>query len=258
MDWSQIWRMTQNSNPVFLFISVFLFILSQLVSVFRFNLFLRKIGVRISFLTNSKLYLLGMFYNFFIPGGIGGDAYKVFVLSKSHQKPLKSLGQVIFLDRFMGLVAIGFMICGMFIFIQIPFPEYWKWSVAILGILAGGFILKLVIKFFHTHKKRIYLGFIYSVCIQLLQLASVWFILKSFDLEGNPMVYLLMFLVSSLLSIVSFAGLGIREAVFYYGATWFDFNPDLSASVALSFSLMTALVSFFGIIFQFRKINLKK
>lgn len=258
LDWAQIRIMFQKANPVFFTLSVFIFIASQFVSVLRFNLFLRKVGIRISFETNSKLYLLGMFYNFFIPGGIGGDAYKAYVLSRSYNKSLKSLGQIVFLDRFIGLVAIGFGLCVLLIFIEIPFPEYLKWLTIIFGIIGVGIVLRLVIKFFHTHKKRVYLGFLYSIIIQGLQLLSVLCIMLSFGLEGNTMIYLAMFLVSSILSIVSFAGLGIREAVFYYGAVWFRFNEDTSAIIALSFSLITAAVSFLGIVFLFQKIELGK
>lgn len=257
LDWVHIGEVFQKADVVFFGLSVVFYVASQLVSVVRFNLFVRKIGVRISFWTNSQLYLLGMFYNFFIPGGIGGDAYKAYALSKSHKKSLKSLGKVVFLDRFIGLVAIGFAICILLIFIKIPYPDYLKWIAVIAGFMGTGVILRLTIKFFHTHKKRIFLGFAYSILIQALQLVSVWCITQSFGVEGNTLIYLTMFLISSVLSIVSFAGLGIREAIFYYGAHWFNFNEDTSAIIALSFSLMTAAISFLGIIFIFKEIQLQ-
>lgn len=258
MDWAQIRMMSQKSSLSFLVLAVVFFLLSQLVSVLRFDLFLREAGVRISFSANSKLYLLGMFYNFFIPGGVGGDTYKAYILSKTQNKPLKSLGEAVFVDRLIGLAAIGFMACILAGFISFPIEKYWKWFIIFVGFAVIGTILKLTMKFFHIHKKQIYPGFLYSVVVQILQMISVWCILKSFDMEGNSLIYLLMFLISSVLSVISFAGLGVREAVFYYGGVWFDFNPDLSAGVALSFSLITALVAFFGIKFQFGGLNLKK
>ncbi len=258
LDWVQIRILFQKANVLFFGLSVFFFILSQLVSVSRFNLFVRKVGIRISFTTNSQLYLLGMFYNFFIPGGIGGDAYKAYMLSKAYNKSLKSLGKVAFLDRFIGLVAIGFAICILLMFIEIPFPDYLKWMLIVGGLIGIALILRLTNKFFHTHKKRVFLGFIYSVIIQSLQLASVWCIMQSFGVRGDPVIYLTIFLVSSILSVISFAGIGIREAVFYYTAPWFNFNEDTSAIIALSFSLMTATVSFLGIIYLFKEIPLGK
>lgn len=257
LDWTQIGVVFKKADILFFILAIIFFVASQLVSVFRFDLFLRKEGVRISFWVNAQLYLLGMFYNFFIPGGVGGDAYKAYVLSKAYNKSLKSLGKIVFLDRFIGLVAIGFTISILLIFIEVPIHQYLKWLGVILGFLGTLIILKLSNKFFHTHKKRISIGFIYSIFIQVLQLICVWCILKSFNIEGNILMYLTMFLISSILSIISFAGLGIREAVFYYGAHWYHFNEDTSAVIALSFSLMTAAISFLGIIFLFKKIQLE-
>lgn len=256
LDWTQIGMMFREVNVFYFFLSIIAFVLSQLVAVFRFNLFVRNIGIRISFWTNSQLYLLGMFYNFFIPGGIGGDAYKVYLLSKAYKKSLKTLGKIVFLDRFIGLLAIAFGIVFLIMFIEIPFPEYLKWIAVIGGFIGILIVLKLTNKFFHTHKKRIHLGFLYSIVSQIFQLLCVWLIMQSFGIEGNTIIYLTMFLVSSILSIVSFAGIGIREAVFYYGAHWFNFNEDVSTIIALSFSLMTMAVSFFGIIYLFKKIPL--
>lgn len=255
LDWEHIGEIFQEANVFFFGLSIIFYVSSQLVSVARFNLFVRKTGIRISFWTNSQLYLLGMFYNFFIPGGIGGDAYKAYVLSKTYKKSLKSLGKVVFLDRFIGLLAIGFVACLLIIFIKIPFADYLKWIIITIGLIGILVILKLTNKIFHTHKKRIYLGFLYSILVQGLQLLSVWCIMQSFAVHENTIIYLVMFLISSVLGIVSFAGLGIREAVFYYGAHWFSFNENISAIIALSFSLMTAAISFLGIIFIFKKIQ---
>src|SRR5690606_20217410 len=83
LNWEQIRLTLGQANPFYFGLAVILFVVSQFISVFRFNLFIRKVGVRIRFKTNLQLYLLGMFYNFFLPGGVGGDAYKAFALSKA-------------------------------------------------------------------------------------------------------------------------------------------------------------------------------
>ncbi len=258
LNWDEIRNLLTIANPFYFAAAIFFFLISQVISVFRFNIFIRKIGVRLTYEANSKLYLLGMFYNFFLPGGVGGDAYKAFALSKSHNKSLKKVGQIVFVERFLGIVAIGFMMCFLIVFIKTSYSYYWNLGISIVGFISTFIFLKLIIRFLHTYKKRIYIGFFYSVLIQLAQLICVFFLLKSFQIEDNYLIYLLLFLISSVLSVISFAGLGIREAVFYYGAHWFQFDPDISAAVALSFSLITAVVSFTGIIYIFKKIQLKK
>lgn len=258
LDWEEISATVRKSDPFFFGAAVLLFVLSQLISVFRFDIFIRKAGVRLDFKTNTRLYLLGMFYNFFIPGGVGGDAYKAVLISKSHNKSLKRIGKIVFIERFVGILAIGFVICLLVLFIRTEIPYYWNLILSVIGIIGCFIILRLVIRFLYANPKRVYLGFYYSLLVQAAQLASVLLILKSFGVTEHYLIYLLLFLVSSVLSVISFAGVGIREAVFFYGAQIFQFNADTSTMVALSFSLMTMAVSFVGIIYMFRKINLKR
>jgi uncharacterized membrane protein YbhN (UPF0104 family) len=258
LDWTQIQIMLKKANAFYFGLALLMFMISQIISVFRFNLFIRKVGVRISFKTNAQLYLLGMFYNFFLPGGVGGDAYKAFALSKAQNKSLKRVGRIVFVERFLGIIAIGFCICILLLFLPVEVSYFWNVLVASLGILGVFLILQIVINWLPIHSKRVYIGFYYSLMIQVLQIACVFFILKSFQVEGNYFAYFLMFLVSSVLSVISFAGLGIREFVFYYGAEWFQFNSDISASVALAFSIITALISFLGIIYLVKPIEMKK
>jgi uncharacterized membrane protein YbhN (UPF0104 family) len=258
LDWTQIRLMLEKANLIYFGMAVVIFVISQVISVFRFNLFIRKVGVRISFKTNAQLYLLGMFYNFFLPGGVGGDAYKAFALSKAQNKSLKRVGRIVFVERFLGIIAIGFCMCILVLFLPIQISYGWNITVCIIGILGAFVILQLVIGWLPIHRMRVYIGFFYSVMIQILQVLCVFFILKSFQVDGNYFAYFFMFLISSILSVISFAGLGIREFVFYYGAQYFDFNSDISASVALSFSIITAFVSFLGIIYLVKPIQMKK
>ena len=44
-----------------------------------------------------------MFYNFFIPGGIGGEFYKSYLMKKSFGWNLKSLAKILIQDRAIGL-----------------------------------------------------------------------------------------------------------------------------------------------------------
>lgn len=257
LNWNEVGRLLQVANLIYFGLAIICFLASQLISVLRFDLFIRKIGIRMSFQVNIRLYLLGMFYNFFLPGGVGGDAYKVYLLNKSHQKSFKKIGEVVFIERFIGVVAIGFLASMLIMFIETPLSRFWNIGIGVCGFAVTLIILKWVIRYLHSHKKRVYIVFAYSILIQLFQLGCVFFILKSFHIDDHYLIYLLLFLVSSVLSVISFAGIGIREAVFYYGAHWYDFNPDISASVALSFSIFTAILSFAGIIWLFGGIRLE-
>lgn len=256
LDWKQIELMLKSARPFYFLLAILLFVISQAISVFRFDLFIRNVGIRLSLKNNAQLYLLGMFYNFFLPGGVGGDAYKAYFLSKSFDKKIKKVGQVVFVERFLGIVGIGFLLSISVLFLKLPITYFINFVVFGLGIAFTFLIMKLLTRWFFIHKKRIYLGFFYSIAIQLAQLLCIFFILKAFNVTDNHFIYLVLFLLSSVLSVISFAGIGIREAVFYYGAIWFQFSSDISAAVALSFSLTTAMISVLGIIYLLKPIKL--
>lgn len=258
LNWVEIGAMLHTANLFHFAIAGIFFVGSQIFSVLRFNLFIRKIGIRMNFQNNLKLYLLGMFYNFFLPGGIGGDVYKVYFLNQSFGKSLKKIGQLIFLDRFLGIIAIGFFLCVLLLFINAPISYVWNLLVFGIGIISVFLVLKLLNRWIFVHRTRIYYGFLYSILIQLLQILCVYFLMNSFGIVGGFVIYIFMFLVSSVLSVISFAGLGIREAVFYFGAIWFQLDPNFSTSIALIFNLITALFSLFGLIFLIYPIQLRK
>ncbi len=67
-----------NADFLYLLIALLFFVASQIVASSRLNTFFKSIGLQLSGVLNFKVYLLGMFYNLFLPGGIGGDGYKVF------------------------------------------------------------------------------------------------------------------------------------------------------------------------------------
>lgn len=257
LNWKEIQLIFRSAQIPYLLLAILAFMISQWFSVLRFNVFIRKIGIRLPMNFHLKLYLLGMFYNFFLPGGVGGDAYKIYFLSKNTDKKFKKVGQIVFIERFLGIVAIGLLLGFISLFVKTPFPYSLNILICGLAFLVVYFLLKWIRRWLFVHKKRIHWVFLYSLIIQLMQLICVFFLLKSFHIDEFYANYLLLFLVSSVLSVISFAGLGIREAVFMYGAILFQFNPEVSTIVALSFSLITAFVSLFGIIYLLKPLKIK-
>lgn len=255
IDWQLLHDEWKTANKFYLILAFISFLISQVFSVFRVDLYFKKAGVNLTFANNARLYLLGMFYNFFIPGGVGGDAYKVIALNRHFDQPVKTLTSAVFFDRFIGLCAIFILICLGIIFIPLDLPFWIKavvFGVGMVGALIGPKILGMM---FPKFKSVFYPTLLYSFVVQGFQIGTIVFALLATHPENNILVYILIFLVSSVLSIVSFAGIGIRETVFYYTAHYLKFNPDVSAGVALIFSIITLVTSLFGAIYLFRKIK---
>ena len=195
-----------------------------------------------------------MFYNFFIPGGIGGDAYKIYILNKSFKWEVKTLTSAVFVDRFIGLTAIGILV-SLLSFNLMPYKSmFWLIPIAVvLIIIVAYFIIK---HFFLKFLKVFSITLGISILVQLFQIASVIFIIMSLDNHDNYLNYILIFLISSVLSIFSFSGIGIREYIFYEASILLEIDSSVAVTIGLIFSIITAIISLFGIVFHFKNYKL--
>ncbi|MEJ7693039.1 lysylphosphatidylglycerol synthase transmembrane domain-containing protein [Daejeonella sp.] len=241
----------RESNPLFLFFAFVAFVISQIISASRLNTFFRGIGLNISALYNFKIYLLGMFYNLFLPGGIGGDGYKIFLLRKRFSIKGRRLFQAIFFDRLSGLWALGLIISVLVIFI--PYLGIPNW-IPIIAVLTGSIVYYLVMRrYFGDYSHNFLLTHGKGLLVQSMQVVSVIILLYALNYEGKFAPYLFMFLLSSLVAIFPFTvgGLGARELVFVYGAQYFQMDQHLAVIISLLFYCISAILSFSGVYFIF-------
>ena len=242
--------MTQ-SDPLFFILAFIAFFLSQVITSTRLNGIFKGVGLFISENYNFKLYLLGMFYNLFLPGGIGGDGYKIFFLRRKFGIKGRRLLTAIFFDRLSGLWALCLIIAVLIIFI--PQLEIANW-IPITVILIGTIIYFLILKrFFADYSVSLFTTHFKALCVQSLQLISAICLLYALHFDGKFSPYLFMFLVSSLVAIFPFTvgGLGAREVVFLYGAEIFSLDPHLAVLISLLYYFVAASMSILGSYFIF-------
>ncbi|MCD8538953.1 MAG: flippase-like domain-containing protein [Leadbetterella sp.] len=252
IDFASVRSLIRSADPAFLLPALIAFTASQWVSSHRLLTYFHVYGYRLSPVTNHILYVIGMFYNFFIPGGIGGDAYKVYILNKQRDWEVKKLTLAVLNDRLSGLIAI-FLLLQLLLLLILPGNlRGWVFLTTLLTFIVSFWAVRQV---FPAFRPVFFRGLGYSLMVQGLQLLCIFFILRSFGEAGNNLLYFAAFLGSSLLSVLSFSGIGVREWLFMKASEVFAFSPQVSVSVALVFSLLTALVSFAGIFFQFRKMD---
>lgn len=249
----------KNANWFYIALAVILYLISQALSIFRLDYYFRDINLDLSYRSNGRLYFLGMFYNTFVPGGIGGDAYKVYMLNKNYDVSLKKISQAVFLDKIIGLFAMLLIIVFLVYLTNLtdyPIIQYGALISSLIGFIAVPFILGII---FPIHKKTFFNSMIYSIVLQLIQVGMLYFVLEGLNIHPeNFSIYLLIFLISGILSIVSFSGFGIREVVFMYAAHRFNFNETLATSAAFIFSIITISISFIGIIYLFKGVKIEE
>jgi len=238
----------------FLVLALLFFTISKAIAAFRLQYFWRAIGVHFSHSYNLKLYLLGMFYNLFLPGGIGGDAYKGYVVKKAYKTPTKKIFGVLLVDRLSGLLLLcvfSALLAAMGVH-EILSPFRYLFVVAIpLGIL----VYYLGVKKIYSYTLAVFWkAFALSAGVQMAQLIAAAFILLALGQDQEFGVYLLVFLVSSIVAVIplTIGGIGSRELTFLYGAQWLALDYKTAIAMSLLFFFITAAVSITGIVYHFR------
>lgn len=253
IDTVQLWEITKTIQWLWLIPAVLIFVLSKVFTALRLNLYFRNIGLQISEKLNFRLYLVGMFYNLFLPGGIGGDGYKVYLLNKQFKTPVKYLIQSALLDRLGGLVAIVFLLFGLFLMVDIK-VEFLEGDLR-NGLMVAGLVLTLpafwlVQKiFFKDFLPSFWLANAWSMAGQIAQLICAWFILQSLGVTENILAYQLLFLLSSIVAVLplTIGGVGARELVFVYAHTYAGIDEATAVAFSLIFFLISAVISLVGV-----------
>ena len=249
INWQEVKQFEWGSSLLWLVPALLLYNISQFISAYRLLQFYKVYIPGISYFFNLRLYYKGMFYNLFLPGGIGGDAYKIITLKKSGNT-YRQLTTATLLDRITGLVIVMLVISllslpvslqGLFddfffllpIFMAVGIPVYWL----------------IVYYYFKPFNKILPLAGLLSVLVQSFQLLSFYCILYALQINIDSLPeYAFLFFVSSVISALPFSigGIGTRELAMATGAAYFHFSTAKMVSASLLFFILTALSSLVG------------
>ena len=252
INYREMLQHMQDSNLWWILPAVVFFILSKIISSFRLNLFFKSIGLDLPESDNLRLYWLGMYYNMFLPGGIGGDGYKIYVLKKRTDIAGKKIFWAVFLDRVTGLSALLFLSAILAIFI---FPQS-KIVILTIGIVVVACLVYYFVfkKFFTSFMAVFWSTNIQGLIVQIAQVICAICIMKALNIQGHYPEYILLFLVSSVVAIFPFTigGLGARELTFVYGSEFLHLDQQVSVVISFWFYMITLIVSLTGILYVFR------
>jgi uncharacterized membrane protein YbhN (UPF0104 family) len=242
-----------SANPLGLLLAFLAFNASKVLSAFRLNYFFRALKLELSEKYNLKLYYLGMLYNQFLPGGIGGDGYKVYLLHKLYQTPVKGLIAATLLDRISGVVALGFLALALAFLgtgrVVMGDLAFLLW----LGLILAYPLFYLLVKYvFPTYKSVINITNLQALGVQALQLICAYCILRAIGVEESYVDYLTLFLVTSVAASLPISlpgGIGIREAIFAFGYSYFLIDQTAAVALATLFFLISLLSALAGLAF---------
>ena len=221
--------------------------LSLISSSYRSKIYLQSTGIYLSQAQNIILYYIGSFYNNFLPGGVGGDGYKIYFLSKRYAIKKIILLKAFLLERINGIFVLGYLSCLLYHWSDFSLYfnclTYFVLFVTIIGIPTYILLSKLLFK--DTFAIR---ALPFSVCTQILQLVMIFLIILSFNrsLDIKLIIdYILLFSIASILSVfpITIGSIGVRETVFLIGT---NLIPDLDQGLGILFASTSFLVALFA------------
>lgn len=237
-------------SPAWLLAALLLFNLSKVIGALRLNLYQRNAGILLDQWENLRLYYAGMFLNLFLPGGIGGDGYKILVLHRRQAVPVKTLLWITLVDRVSGLLILLLLVCALVPFVDLP------WSPTLTGLTASAGAMAVVAASVAAHhwllgmrRRRLAGALAYALAVQCCQLACMTALLACLPLPSSDYpAILFIFLVSSVAATlpISIGGLGAREVVFLYGLQLLRLDPVYGVVAASGFFVITVVSSLLG------------
>ena len=247
-----------HANYWWMFAGVIAYFCAMVASSWRLLSFFKSIDLTLAPRFNFRLYLLGIFYNLLLPGGIGGDGYKIYLLNKIYKYPAKKLFWAIAFDRLSGLWAIGLIVVALKIFIpQIEIHIAIPLAIFLVGTIIYYFIVKIFFKDFTRH---FFKGHLKAILVQSLQVITIICVLMGQDFHGKFSPYLLSFLLSALAAVVpiTVGGAGAREYIFKVLSGVFHMDVGLAVFLSVSFYLISLLVALSGLYYVLRPSRLQE
>jgi uncharacterized membrane protein YbhN (UPF0104 family) len=252
VELNRIVEIALSSDPIYLALALLAFNSSKIISAFRLNQFYKAIEVNLTEKYNLSLYYLSMFYNLFLPGSIGGDAYKVYLLKQEGKGSLKMISMATLLDRVSGLALLVFLSFFLVLINQELQQLNYLFPFTVIGLILTLPSYYLFTRlFFKSFTSKFWSTTHLSFWVQFGQLLCAFFILFAIGVESHYLDYLVLFMVSSVVAVFPFTigGIGARELVFLYAHQYIAIDESQAISFTLLFFSTLASSSFLGLIF---------
>lgn len=230
-------------------VAVVLANMAQWVSAIRLRQLLGNYGLRIGFWYNLRLYYIGMFYNLFLPGGIGGDGAKAVLLQRRFGKPLKNIVGILFLDRLTGLCGMLFIGLITLLFSQLQLDDFAWRGIAMLCALAIYPVFYVFLRLAdRSHQFRFIPINSLGLANNLLQAGAVVFLFWSLGVDRYLVDYLAVFFAANLMLLVpvTVGGIGARELVFLSAPALLPVEQEVGVTFSILFLPLPHLVRWWG------------
>lgn len=236
-----------------LFLAYLMLHISLFFSALRSRYYFSTFGIIFNRTFSLSLYYIGSFFNIILPGGVGGDGYKVYLIWKLQKFSKLTSLRIMLYERVNGVYILIFLalilLCFSSFYLLIP---YGKHLIAIAIITLTPSYLLCTKYILRDKTKTMLFASIYSFFVQFFQVMFSLCLVKAIALDASFITYIdlsFLFLTASVLSIIpiSIGGIGLRELTFFYGAKLLGNNPELGVAFAVLSFVLYVLVALPGL-----------
>lgn len=274
------------ANPIWIIMGLVVFTISNLLGSIQWSLLLKVRGIKLPLRRVIAFYYVGLFFNNFLIGYVGGDAFRVYDVRKVSGDTSGAVSAVFF-DRFvgflvlttMGLLAslIGLDLLTSDSMVIVAGIVFVGWLLTLIFLFKEGFAKKLAWLFdlvlpksLRHRMKEIYLGINsykhekavltkvlgLSILTQSLRIVTHYFAALAVGVRA-PLLYFWVFIPVIALAAslpVSLGGIGVREQS---GVILFS-QIDLPTTEVAAFEFLAYIIGVLasvpgGLIFAFRR-----
>jgi hypothetical protein len=252
------------------------YLFTQAISAVRWTALARPLGIQTPFKDLLKYYLIGMFFNLFAPGTVGGDVSRVFYLVRDDEAHAEGRAVTtmpaaisVLMDRAIGMIVLVWLgAAGLLLFPEYAVPATVR-SITLL--LAAGFVaavllipllrrllpedghplvvkVRLALRSYRTEWRALVVAVLLSLIVHLIQ---AWLHLVMGRALGLEIPYSFCIIVYPLVGTfsaipVSLNGLGLREGGYIYLLAVIGISTENAIAFGLLLFLIVAVDSLLG------------
>ena len=265
-----------SANYSWIALALAVYLLAQASSAVRWTALVRPLGIETPFKELVKYYLIGMFFNLFAPGTVGGDVSRVYYLARDEEAHAKGravttmhAAMSVLMDRAIGMVVLVWLgAAGLLLFPEYAVPHTVR-TVTLL--LALGFVIavllapwlrrvlpedghptvvkiRLVFRSYRMQWRALAAAGALSIVVHLIQAWMHLIMGRALGLDVPFSFCIIVYpLVGTFAAIpVSLNGLGLREGGYIYLLAVIGIGTEKGIAFGLLLFLIVALDSLIG------------
>jgi uncharacterized membrane protein YbhN (UPF0104 family) len=257
-------------------VALAVYLVAQGISAVRWATLARPIGIKTPFTEMFRYYFIGMFFNLFAPGTVGGDVTRVYYLVRDEEAQAKGravttvhAAMSVLMDRGIGMLVLVWLgAAGLLLFPDYPIPApartatLWLALAILVGVLLMLLLrpllpedghqlvvkLRLALRSYRTHWHALGGAILLSLAVHLIQTWMHVAMGRALDLELPFSFCLIVYpLVGTFAAIpISVNGLGLREGGYVFLLAVLGIGTEKSVAFGLLLFLIVMLDSLIG------------